>query len=91
MIICKSCPEHNESAVSWKLIVNGPVDDVPHAGVEVLLNLHPGPKFIPLGYKCCVSHIHDPADPPGFAGFTIGAADIHPGPKSKSKQCIQLA
>ena len=77
--------------VTWKLIVNGPVDAVPQSGLNpVFTNLQPGPKFNPLGYVFCKSHNQYPVEPPGFNGVVIGVRLVQPAPKLIWNAIIQF-
>ena len=90
MEIDKSSGVHVWATVTWKLILNGPSDDVPQPEVPELTNLQPGPKLKPLVYVCCKSHVQLPFDPPGFNGAVRGFKLVHPIPKLIWNACIQF-
>jgi hypothetical protein len=72
---------HVEATVTWKLIIKGPLEDVPHPAVPVFTNRHPGPKLKPPGYMFCKSHNQLPTEPKGLPGANIGVKFVHPTPK----------
>ena len=80
--IDRSSGVHVGPTVTLNLIVNGPVELLPQSGkTPVLLNLHPGPKFNPLGNVFCTSHTQFPGCVPPPTGVINGIKLVHPTPK----------